>query len=352
MKTSVLAACILIAVAPSVWGGVNANGGMIVHTNDLYTYSAGTRCTTPYVQDLGVCMDAITRTDLQESVLWLLAVFSESSNPRVSGLCTGISYDPDLYVEDYWLCAPAGSFEIPDQYWPNSETYTNIAFGQTIAGDLVIPFYGFLVWNAGEIQEFCTKIDGMTGFSDDSNPPVWDTPMFRGCVRWYAPGYTTCGGPENGACCITDLCFILPESECSNQGGSFLEGLPCAPNPCLSGAQEPAETPAAVAFDLVTPNPTRGPIHYRVTLQEPATVVVKLYDAGGRWLEDLMLQDLPAGSHDFSWSPSAGGQLTSGVYSLRLEARLLPAANGMGTTEATAARGRFLTQTQRVVLVR
>jgi len=38
----------------------------------------------------------------------------------------------------------------------------------------------------------------------------------------------------SGACCFpTELCQILTQEQCEGQGGTFMEGLPCEPNPCL-----------------------------------------------------------------------------------------------------------------------
>lgn len=69
------------------------------------------------------------------------------------------------------------------------------------------------------------------------------------------------------------------------------------------------------------PNPARGVVSYSITLPRATHVRVTLYDLAGRQVLTLVDQDRPAGLQEFRWDSARDGTfLTSGVYSLRLEA--------------------------------
>ncbi len=354
MKTATLVFWMAWAFALPALGGVNAGGCMVVHTNDLYSYTSDTQCSTPYVQDVGDISEVITRTDLATSVLWLLAVFPPASTPRVAGLTCGITYAPNLWVESYWLCGPDGSVEITGPGWPDSDTQTSIAFTPTVAGDRVFPFYGFLVTNDGGPGAFCTDTNG-SEFLDDSIPPVSDPVLGPGCVHWYEPGPPSqCAPPQPGACCISTYCFILTQAECNNQGGTFLQDPPCDPSPCpQSSVPESGLADERVVLDLVGPNPIVGAIRYRIELRQPTVVEVRLYDAAGRQVADVLHTDLGAGSHRFDWIPLSGGRLASGVYTLKLDASLSHAEEPRARVPAAGqVPGRQTMVTRRLVAVR
>jgi hypothetical protein len=248
---------------------------MIVHTNDLYSYLSDTQCSTPYVQDVNTLDDVITRTDLSQSVVWLLAAFPFGS-PRVYGLTCKIGYTSNLWVDSHWLCGPPGSFEFPESGWPEPHTHNMIGFSSPIIGDTMFPFYGFLVWNDGGPGSFCTELDFQTTFVDDSMPPVEDPAMGWGCGEWFGPGHVSCGGGQPGACCITDMCFILTEDECDYQGGTFLPEPPCNPNPCFPSSPI-CRMAQAVAFGLLDQTDLGGLTRSTYRSME---VQVVLYDAG------------------------------------------------------------------------
>jgi hypothetical protein len=69
------------------------------------------------------------------------------------------------------------------------------------------------------------------------------------------------------------------------------------------------------------PNPARGVVSYTVMLPREMHMRVTLYDLLGRQIRTLVDEDRPPGLQQFRWdSARDGALLTSGVYSLRLEA--------------------------------
>ena len=382
----------LLAFAGPVRAGVNLNGAMVVHTNDTYSYSAATRCSTPYVQNLSSCQDVNTRTDLTTSVVWLLAAFQPGSSPRVAGLCCKISYSQGIEILLSWLCGP-DPLEVPDADWPASGTHDSIAFSPPIVGDIIFPFYGFHVDSYGQADEFCTAVDYRTVFADDHLPPVEDPCYLNGCVRWYRSGYAMCQNPPMGACCYPDgSCQYRTESECYSTGGlSWNEGIscmpnpcpqpmgaccigtscifvpatvcfdmggqnwfmgqPCDPNPCLNMAVGDGEADSRLAvFGPASPNPSRGTLECEIRLRSPADVHVELYDLNGRVLRRLLDQGLATGTHAFKWQTRdpGGREIPSGMYALRFEASIVSREGSEGEDGGR----RTVTSVQRILFLK
>jgi hypothetical protein len=76
---------------PAAHAGKNAGGTLAVHTNDTYSYSAGTACSTIAAEPTS-CEAAVTRTDKEAgAVVWLLAAFPAAASPGVSVIYFGIT---------------------------------------------------------------------------------------------------------------------------------------------------------------------------------------------------------------------------------------------------------------------
>jgi len=138
------------------------------------------------------------------------------------------------YFNNYGLCGPAGSLEIPDAGWPDVAG-NSVAFGSPVVGDTFFPFY-FL--NAfGFVGAFVgTGINptgGYAAFISDDNPPVQDNITQFGVVRWGTLGQNDCPDVpvQEGACCFPDgSCIVTPPAQC---GGVYQgDGTVCNPNPC------------------------------------------------------------------------------------------------------------------------
>lgn len=240
---------ILLTATPAI-AGRNANGAMIVHTNDSYTYSAATVCSAT-AGDPGTCEAAVTSAGKASGqVVWFLARFLPTSSPCVTVVYFGIDYD-DACLDPgvaYKFCGPAGSLEVPDGDWPYAGRGNSVAFGSPICGDTLFPFYVFKIDNFCSPDPgawFCTAVNptgGYAGFVDDTDPPVLDYCFNFGCIHWFENGYNSCVGDEGGACCFPDGgCLQMLQMGCLEAGGEFLgNGVPCEPNPC--------EQPSACCF--------------------------------------------------------------------------------------------------------
>jgi hypothetical protein len=176
---------------------------------------------------------------------------------------------------------------------------------------------------------------------------------------WLGEG-TTCY-PSNpcpqpvGACCVTSTCFIVSLPNCYAQGGMFQgPAAPCVPSPCTSSAAgDLSHGIQSVSLSPVTPNPSRGPLQYTIALPAPADVQVSVLDIKGRNVRELLLRRLPTGIHTFTWNPEGQSEWTppSGVYALRLRAKLLAAGVSAGASGEPIV-DRYIIKTQKMVLLR
>lgn len=201
--TACLAFLVLCGVATPTLAGKNAGGALIVHTNDAYTYSSGTACTTPYAIPTS-CEEAITRSDKSEgTVAWFLAAFPDTSNPAVTVVYFGVDYD-DANLDPgsaYRLCGPPGSFEVPDDDWPYTGRGNSIAFGTPVTQLHVFPVYVIRIDGGQAGSYFRTRNNptgGYAAFVDDSDPPCEDAILRFGQLSWFGQGWNECPGSEPG----------------------------------------------------------------------------------------------------------------------------------------------------------
>ncbi len=223
--------------------GPNANGAIIVHTNDAYDYLSTTICSTPLGQP-ATCTEAITRTDRSTgAVIWFLAAFLPSMNPEVASVYFGIDYDEaslDATV-GYGPCGPTGTIQLPDAGWPSNSTGNTVVFGSPIIGNVLFRFYYFRVDDSsGAPGPFlCSAVNptgGYAAFFDGSFPPLQDDINLFGCVRWYAEGQNPCpiAPAPGGACCdpVTATCAMTTWGGCPAPWVWLGEGTLCVPNNC------------------------------------------------------------------------------------------------------------------------
>ncbi len=220
--------------ASTALAGRNANGALIVHTDDTYSYSTDTACTTP-LGNPGTCTGAVTQTNKTSgTVIWVLASFPAGSSPGVSALQFGIQYDASL-LNPVLAHGACGFFpqEVSTPDWPAPCSGTAFVYA---APTYANPFacYVFEVDNSCDRPGawFSTTVHPGTNeakFLDDGNPPVEDLCGCFGTVRWFAAGWNdcpgiTCGQPT-GACCLADgACLALSQGECANRGGTNWAG--------------------------------------------------------------------------------------------------------------------------------
>jgi hypothetical protein len=228
MRLALALILFLGALAGAASAGRNANGALVVHTNDTYNYSAQTAC---YQLDGGPesCEELNTQAGRQSGqVIWLVCAFPEQSSPGVTVIYFGIDYDDNLDPgAAYRFCGPAGSLEVPDSGWPYEGRGNSVAFGSPVFNHMY-PFYVFKVdsYGDGATEWFSTTINptgGYAAYVDDSNPPVIDECTRFGTIRWGTAGQNDCAlDVPAGACCFEDgSCELLTAELCSEAGGTY-----------------------------------------------------------------------------------------------------------------------------------
>jgi hypothetical protein len=182
--------------------GRNADGALIVHTNDAVSYTpTGDYCQTMYLPSS--CEDAVTRTDKDENtpaVIWLLAAFPDTSSPAVTTIQFGIEHNlpaNEGYFEAHGKCA---ELEMPDAGWPETGFGNPVSFGSTTKTDLLFCYYWFAAYGFEGAYLGTTTYPSTeeAKFVDDSSPPVEDLVLRFGTVHWWTSGANSCPSPEGG----------------------------------------------------------------------------------------------------------------------------------------------------------
>lgn len=105
-----------------------------------------------------------------------------------------------------------------------------------ISGWEHIVFDGPQVW---EDPMFCDP--EVCGLGNDGRASRYELDIASPCSALLSPCGDTIGvyevgcGDSLGACCVQDICTLLPANDCEDAGGGFLgEGTACEPNPCFA----------------------------------------------------------------------------------------------------------------------
>jgi hypothetical protein len=229
-------------LAAPAYAGKNANGALIVHTNDANAYTANACSRFDTVDDPGTCENAGTQTNKpedQKALVWLIANFCPQSFPGVSVIYFGLNHDlppGEGYIANWGLCGPAGSFELPDAGWPD-QGGNSVAFGTPVVGDTFFPFYYLAAYGfaGAHLGTGINPTGGYAAFVDDSNPPIQDDIYRFGRVRWGTPGSNDClPCGSAGACCFPDgSCLLQTAGDCDAAGGEFQgDGTDCSQVNC------------------------------------------------------------------------------------------------------------------------
>jgi hypothetical protein len=240
MRFLVLSLALLFLLCSPAIAGRNANGAMVLHTDDAVNYSPGLDfCTVDPLPPL--CMDYDTQVDKDpdiEAIVWMVATFPPGTSPGVNAFQVGIYGDiPGDYYTGWAPCGP-GVLEIPDATWPAPGTGTACAFTSTVY-ETHFKMYWFAAAAPGTGSTLRTgpypNGDHNAEWADDSNPAQIDVCTLFGTVGWGVPGHDDCNDtPHPGACCFGCDCRQLMPDECTAQGGYFLGSeVPCDPNPCF-----------------------------------------------------------------------------------------------------------------------
>jgi len=242
MRKFLLALGILALLCSPAMAGKNANGALIVHTNDANAFTSGVCARFETVDNPGGCEQAGTQTnkdDATPALIWCIAAFLPTANPGVTVIYFGLNHNlppGQGYFANFGLCGPVGSIEVPDTGWPDLGG-NSVAFGSGgVVGDTFFPFYLLNAFGfAGAfVGTGINPTGGYAAFVDDSNPPVQDAITQFGVVRWGTLGQNDCPDVpvQEGACCFPDgSCIVTPPGQCT--GGVYQgDGTVCIPNPC------------------------------------------------------------------------------------------------------------------------
>jgi hypothetical protein len=225
--------------------GKNANGALVVHTDNSVQWTIFADYCGADFSDPGTCLDANTEStvdgNIYGAVVWLLAAFPDGANPGVTVIFFGIEHNlPFGFIAAWGLCGPAGSLEIPDAGWPDdwATAGNSVAFGSPVSGDTFFHYYWFGAYGlpGNYLQTGINPTGGYAGFVSDDNPGILDEIFLFGRCEWFGPGWNECPEiPPVGACCYPDGTCVpgLTEVGCYDSGGiMWFEEIPCDPNPC------------------------------------------------------------------------------------------------------------------------
>ena len=238
---------IMALICSPAMAGKNANGAMVVHTDDAHVWTTLSEDVFDAWYPGITCPQLGTRTDRDANtpaLIWFLAATPDDASPGMTVIYFGHDHTlPPGYHNRFGFIGPAGTLQIPDAGWPDSPTTAgnSVAFGAPVVGDILFPFYYFDVWGDTGWY-YCTAnnpLGGYASFVDDSNPPEEDVVECFGCVYWYTDeGYNECPpcGELEGACCYDDgTCTMEVDLDaCLTAGGYDWLGIGtvCDPNPC------------------------------------------------------------------------------------------------------------------------
>lgn len=213
MRSIILMAVIAALVASPALAGRNANGALVVHTNNAIAYTGSADyCASALPQ---VCEQLVpTTTKAPETeivVVWFLAAFRPEADPAVTTIQFGIDHNLPIdqgYFERSAACGP-GILELPDSDWPEGAGdghSGNLVSFSTPVTQKVWPFYWFAVYGQTSESRIGTRTYPSTNeakFVDTSNPPVEDLCARFGTVRWGAGGSNDCPPASNCAIAVT-----------------------------------------------------------------------------------------------------------------------------------------------------
>jgi hypothetical protein len=236
MKKLLLALGILALICSPAMAGRNANGAIVVHTDDAVVYTAtADYCLTalPTVCE-GLNANAGQGVN-REQVIWLVAAFRPEASPGVTTVQFGINHNLPANQGYFTAYGKCGGLELPDQGWPETG-FGNLVSISPATYAHVFQFYWFAVYVDGPANYFGTRTYPNTNeakFVDDGNPPVEDLVFKFGTVRWDGTGANECPQPplSRGACCFPDgTCQVVEPAQCT---GTYMgDDTVCDPNPC------------------------------------------------------------------------------------------------------------------------
>lgn len=239
MKKLLLALAIMALICSPAMAARNANGAMVMHTDNALAFSLGsTYCGTAIPTTCDALNTTATRVDA--NVVWLIGAWLPTASPGVAGAQFGVNYSAEVVADfEAWGACGPGVLEIPDAGWPDggAPVGTAIAFTAPVyPANNLLTLYWFAIDYVADgmwIESRTYPRTDTAEFADDGNPPQIDLCFNFGRVAWNVAGFNHCPTVpvETGACCFPDgTCQVLNPTECTGvyQGADTV----CNPNPC------------------------------------------------------------------------------------------------------------------------
>lgn len=272
MRKILLALGIMALICTPAMAGPNANGAIVVHTDDTYIFGDDDQC---IVDGLGyplpaTCPELLTTVSTYlagGNTIWFLAAFLPSASPDVRTIYFGASFDNVNLKVATSARGPCGSgLELPDAGWVSNTTGDTWGFNDAQTASL-FRFYWFLVKKIPTTVPpgafFCSAVNPTGGYASFISSAL-DTDYITqfGCVKYFQAGSNTCpqGVAVTGACC-TPLgdCSVLEPQQCVLPNHYMGDGTVCLPdNPCPQpGAccvPDLGTCTFGLAADCLTPN--------------------------------------------------------------------------------------------------
>ncbi len=280
MRMLISSIVLLMLLAPPAVAGRNANGALVVHTDDTVQYRDGAYwCSTPTLPATCEELNAAAGRGIdEEQIIWVMAAFLPDASPAVTTVQFGIDHNIPAdqgYFTNWRVCGPSPT-ESPDPGWPETGFGNIVTFGSPVH-ERLIRLYWFATFVDGPENYFATRSYPSTNqakFFDDADPPNEDLCENFGVIRWFQPGHNDC--PQIPPASVDD---------------------------------------APARISAVGPNPCVGRATFAVFLTASENVRVEILDLQGRRIATLADGTLPAGSHEVVWN-AAGA--SSGIYLARL----------------------------------
>ncbi|MEZ4650543.1 MAG: hypothetical protein R3E97_17510 [Candidatus Eisenbacteria bacterium] len=189
-----LLAALTAGVAGSAMAGPNANGYLLLHTDDTVVYSEddeGTYCDFLTVEcpfdpecddnhdgcaSAAMSLNPTSGRGSETTMIWVVAAFQPDACPRVAAIQFGMSWPPEYPASPMLAWGNCGDFEIATDGWPTDlSSGTAVTWGNAITRT-AFPVYWFAAYAYyGAIEITIDDFtNGPAAFADDHVPSVID----------------------------------------------------------------------------------------------------------------------------------------------------------------------------------
>lgn len=240
---SVSCRSILVRLALTTWGlgaplaavaGPNQSGALLLHTDPAVSYTSDGHYEAAPVPDCDAILTELPPN--RASVVWILAAFSPTVGPRLSGAAFALQYDrSELAVLRSGGCGDQFAAGIG---WPSPGSGVSVAF-DVPRQTTVVPLAWVAVDTESGVHPVALSVAPHPQFGavfwDDSIPSQVEAVPDLGALGIATPGTAPCP-PRLGACCLPGCgtnCTLLSAAACAAGAGVYSgDDVPCGPQTC------------------------------------------------------------------------------------------------------------------------